>query len=528
MTSARIVIATAFAALCSSALAQTPQGWYRNGQAAVEEAKRLSPNNAEAKNVILFIGDGMGVTTVTAARILEGQLRGDPGEENRLSFEELPFTALVKTYNVNQQVPDSAGTMTAIVTGVKTDAWVLSVNHNVTQGDYTTVAGNELTTIVELAEKAGRSTGIVTTTRVTHATPAACYAHVAERGWENDSDLPDEAKAADFKDIARQLIEFPFGDGIEVVLGGGRREFLPKTVNDPEDAGKSGERSDGRDLTTEWRKMPRAAYVWNKADFDAIDVSATDHLLGLFERSHMEYEHDRPKDKGGEPSLSEMTAKAIDLLSRNHKGFFLVVEGGRIDLAHHRANAYRALTETVEFAKAVELATDKTDRRDTLIIVTADHDQVLTFSGYPVRGNPILGKVVGVDEQGNLGTDFTLDALGLPYTALNYADGPGYTGTPDVQPEGATREPNADRPHKRMTKGRPDLTNVNTEAPDYLNECLVPTGYTDGRGQPHLSGTHGGADVPLYAGGPQAHLFHGVLEQNVIFHVMVEALGLEP
>src|ERR1044071_9344771 len=140
---------------------------------------------AKGKSVILFIGDGMGVSTLTASRILEGQLRGQSGEENRLSFEEFPFSALSKTYSANQQTSDSAPTMSAIITGVKTDEGILSVNQNVVHDDYKTVAGNETKTLLEYAEESGRSTGVVTTVRVTHATPGACYAHTADRNSES-------------------------------------------------------------------------------------------------------------------------------------------------------------------------------------------------------------------------------------------------------------------------------------------------------------------------------------------------------
>jgi len=142
------------------------------------------------------LGDGLGVSTVTAARILEGQLRGEPGEENLLAFETFPHVALIKTYNTNQQTPDSAGTMTAIVTGEKTRAGVLSVNRSVPRGEFTAVAGNELPSLLEQAEDRGLATGIVTTTTITHATPAALYAHSPERGWENDDTLPPAARAA--------------------------------------------------------------------------------------------------------------------------------------------------------------------------------------------------------------------------------------------------------------------------------------------------------------------------------------------
>ncbi|MCE7963637.1 MAG: alkaline phosphatase, partial [Acidobacteria bacterium ACB1] len=163
---------------------ETPETWRRDGWAAVDRAKAtkpILPKKGKPRNVILFIGDGMGVSTLTAARILEGQLRGESGEENRLSFENFPYSALSKTYSTNQQTSDSAPTMSAIITGVKTDEGILSVNQNVVHDDYRTVKGNEAKTLLEYAEEAGLSTGIVSTARLTHATPGACYAHTADR-----------------------------------------------------------------------------------------------------------------------------------------------------------------------------------------------------------------------------------------------------------------------------------------------------------------------------------------------------------
>jgi alkaline phosphatase len=232
----------------------------------------------------------------------------------------------------------------------------------------------------------------------------------------------------------------------------------------------------------------------------------------------MEFEADRQKDTSGEPSLSEMTVKALEVLQKNEKGFFLMVEGGRIDHAHHGGNAYRALTETIEFAKAVHVALEKTKRAETLIIVTADHSHTFTIAGYPKRGNPILGKVVTPDR-----TEFARDALGLPYTTLGYANGPGYTGESreadqdKTRPEGPKLFPHFLSKYLGITVGRPDLTAVNTTAPNYLQESTVPMG----------SETHAGEDVAIYAGGPLAHLFHGVQEQNVIAHVIMEALQLK-
>lgn len=468
--------------------------WLADGRRAVREAKGLRARVNRARNVILFVGDGMGVSTVTAARILEGQLRGESGEENLLSFERLPYVALSKTYSTNQQTPDSAPTMTAIITGVKTKDGVLSVDQNVIPGDHTSVEGNELPSILMLAERAGLSTGVVSTARITHATPAACYAHSPERDWESDNNLSVEARADDYPDIARQLIEFPYGNGLEVALGGGRTKFLPREMDDPEYTDRKGERLDKRDLTREWQAKRRgAAYVWNKSQFDAIDPRRTSRLLGLFEPSHVKYEHDRPKDTAGEPSLSEMTAKAIDMLARNSRGYFLMVEGGRIDHAHHDGNAYRALTDTIEFSNAVKTALGKINLRDTLVIVTADHSHVFTIGGYPARGNDILGLTRQNDAQGEAAAQPSRDRDGRPYTTLGYLNGPG----------AATKD-----------KPRPDIATTDTTAPDYLQEARTPL----------ASETHGGEDVAIYAGGAMAHLFHGVQEQNFIFHVMREAL----
>ena len=384
--------------------------------------------------------------------------------------------------------------MTAIVTGAKTKDGILSVDQNVVRGDYKSVKGNELSTILEQAKQQGLSAGVVTTTRVTHATPAACYAHIADRDWEADVKLPKDARDAKFPDIARQLIEFPITDGLNVAFGGGRTKFLPKTATDPEYADKKGERLDGRDLTQEWtQKNKNSAYVWNKAQFDAIDPKKTQHLLGLFEPSHLKYEHDRPKDAAGEPSLSEMTGKAIDILSQNKKGYFLMVEGGRIDHAHHEGNAYRALTEAIEFSNAIRAAEKKVDLKDTLIVVTADHSHTFTIAGYPTRGNNILGLVRSNDEKGNPETRYDVDKTGDPYTTLGYENGRGARGTAK----------------------RPNLLEIDTTDPDYKQEAIVPL--------PDES--HGGEDVGIFATGASSELVRGVMEENWIYFVMRDALG---
>jgi len=474
---------------------ESAETWRRDGEAAIERAKNYKKFNRRAKNVILFVGDGMGITTLTASRILEGQMRGESGEENQLSFEQFPSVALSKTYSVNQQTSDSAPTMSAIITGVKTDEGVLSVNQSVVHDDYRTVKGNETMTLLEMAEQRGLSTGVVTTARLTHATPAACYAHTANRDWEADADLTPDARQNNFPDIARQLVEFPLGDGLEVALGGGRTKFISNQTSDPEYAEKKGERIDGRDLTKEWTgKYKNSEYVWNKQQFDAIDPKKTKHLLGLFETSHLQYAHDRQKDKAGEPSLSEMTTKAIDIVAQNKKGYFLMVEAGRIDHAHHNGNAFRALTDTIELSNAVHAALSKVNLKDTLVIVTADHSHTFTMAGYPIRGNNILGLVREVNNAGLLEEKPKADKNNQAFTTLGYANGKGYVG-------GA----------------RPNLTQESVLNPDYKQEAAVPLS----------DETHGGEDVAIFANGAGSDLIKGVMEQNWIFYVMKDALRLD-
>ncbi|GAB2512597.1 alkaline phosphatase [Lysobacter humi (ex Lee et al. 2017)] len=487
---------------------ETAEWWFRDGAA---QAAARGAMTGRAKNVILFVGDGMSLTTVAAARILEGQRRGQTGEENRLAWETFPHTALSKTYNTDSQTPDSAGTMTAMATGVKTRAAVLSIGPQAARGNCAQARNAPLATLWELATQAGMDAGIVTTTRVTHATPGAAFTHSADRNWENDAQLPAEAKAAGCADIARQFVESPYVGGLKVLMGGGRGNFQPTAVQDPEYADKRGLRTDGRDLVQEWRaKHPSGQYVWNAKQLEQAPLDAP--LLALFEPSHMRYEHDRAKDPAGEPDLAAMTRAAIARLSRNPNGYVLLVEGGRIDHAHHEGNAYRALTDTIALSDAVRAAAEATSADDTLILVTADHAHTLSFAGYPVRGNPILGKVRGSSGEGSGGGEFATDALGLPYTTLNYANGPGYVGASDQQAEGPKRYPHQPKTAKPAT-GRPDLTKVDTESPDYMQEAIAPFG----------AESHGGDDVGIWARGPGSVAVRGSVEQNTIFHVLLQA-----
>jgi alkaline phosphatase len=519
---AAIALTFAFSAVSHADVlpqSQKDSSWYSAAQTKLttKTAQAQATQAIKAKNVILFVGDGMGISTLTAARILQGQRNNQSGEEGYLSFEEFPYSAQVKTYNVDAQTPDSAGTMTAMISGVKTDVGVIGVDEDIERGVCSTVAGNELLTATELAEIKGLATGVISTARITHATPAATYAKSADRNWEDVSDMPEDAVTGGCEDIASQLVNFEKNlearfvgtdvDGLDFVMGGGRRHFLPKdeTANSTDAVSAiEGDRTDERNLVTEWQtQYPDATYVMDQTGFDAIADDAT-KVFGLFNESHMQYEADRANDVAGEPSLTDMTTKAIEVLGKNDNGFFLTVESGRIDHAHHAGNAYNALNDTIEFAKAVQAAVDNTNPEETLILVTADHSHVFTIAGYPKRGNPILGQVVAVGE-----TTPSLAADDMPYTTVGYANGLGFRNLGD--------ETDADASYtSAAVAGRVELNGVDTTTPGFHQEATVPMG----------SETHAGEDISLHAKGPGAQLAQGVIEQNVVFHLINQALEL--
>ncbi|WP_375402141.1 alkaline phosphatase [uncultured Sphingomonas sp.] len=458
---------------------------YRGAAAAtVERMAREWPIERRARNVIVFVGDGMGVSTQTAARIHQGQRAGVDGESYVTAMDRLPHAALVRTYSHDTQVADSAPTATAILAGVKTRNDVIGIGPEVAIGDCAGSRAHGVESLFGIAQRLGRATGIVSTARITHATPAAAYAHTPQRDWEADANLDERSRREGCVDIARQLVEGSVGSRLDVVLGGGRANFFPAATADPEYPELRGRRTDGRDLAAEWRRRhPDGSYIQDSRGFAAL--KPTGPVLGLFDPDHMKYEADRARDPAGEPSLADMTAVAIKRLSARKGGFVLLVEGGRIDHAHHAGNARRALEEAVALDEAVARAAAATDPRETLILVTADHSHTLSISGYPARGNPILG--VAADATGKP----ILAADGKAYTTLGYANGSGATGAV-----------------------RADPTSADPTGLDFRQQALVPLG----------SETHGGEDVAVRSSGPMAHLFRGTIEQHVIFHIVKHAL----
>ncbi|XP_073512187.1 alkaline phosphatase-like [Phyllobates terribilis] len=467
-----------------------PQYWRDLGRQTLEEALRLQKLNLNtARNLILFLGDGMGISTITAARILRGQMKGDPGESSRLEMETFPYVALSKTYNTDSQVPDSAGTATAFLCGVKTNKGIVGLSAAAKLGSCNTSRGHEVDSILKWAKAAGRSVGLVTTTSITHATPAAAYAHSADRQWFSDAELPADAARQGCRDIAWQLIH-NIAD-IEVILGGGRKYMYPSGTPDverPLEPGANGTRQDGQDLVRLWyQKKPPAKvsrYIYNRTQLMEIDPRNVDYLMGLFAPVDLPYE--LLKNTSSAPALSEMVFVAIQILQKNPRGFFLLVEGGRIDHAHHAGQASLALHEAVELDRAVGLASTLTSEEDTLTLVTADHSHVFTLGGYPPRGNPVLGLALGQS-----------DVDGMPYTSILYGNGPGF----------------------QMDRGkRQNITGLDTGNAEYLAQAAVPL----------RAETHGGEDVAIFAKGPMAHLLHGVVEQSYIPYAMGYAACIGP
>lgn len=431
----------------------------------------------------------MGMTSITAGRIFKGQQRNKTGEEEQLTFDKFPYTGLSKTYNTDKQVPDSAATATAMFTGSKTKYETVGMDATRIEDD---AEKGKLTSIMDWAQSVGKRTGIVTTTRITHATPAATYAHVLDRDWECDSKLEDPKV---YKDIAVQLIENSPGKNFNVVLGGGRRPFGDENLNEIKTVEYQGNtekicaRNDKRNLTQEWLNVSgNRTYVTHVDQLKSLDYTKTDHLLGLFRNNHITYSITREAE---EPSLAEMVEAALKVLDKpNSKGFVLMVEGGRIDQAHHQNYARAAMKEMVEFDLAVEMGVSKTNKKDTLIIVTADHSHAMTLNGYPNRGNDILGFA-------------NKTATQMPYETLMYANGPGFY----------EHSRNGTLPNHTLYydtwmsfEGSSNLR----QSPTYQHMATFPL----------KDETHGGEDVVVFASGPGASLFRGVFEQNYIAHVI--------
>lgn len=266
---------------------------------------------------------------------------------------------------------DSACSATAYLCGVKANYGTIGVNAAVPNNNCTASNDprNHVDSIAAWAQKAGKGTGIVTTSRVTHASPSGAFAHVANREWECDADVEsfgNDPRSCD--DIARQLVHGEPGKNFKVIFGGGRKKFLPKSFKFLN--GESGQRNDGANLIKEWlqQKKTSAKFIYDKKGLLELDYNNTEYVMGLFESSHMKFNLDANPDT--QPTLAEMTEAAIKMMHKEKNGYFLFVEGARIDHGHHESKAAKALDETVQLSNAVRMAAEMTSRQDTLIVVS--------------------------------------------------------------------------------------------------------------------------------------------------------------
>lgn len=475
------------ALLAALAGCATPPPASTQPTATAQGVDASNPVDHRAKNVIFFLGDGMGINTLTAARIFA------VGEDGELAIDKMPESAFVKTFSNNAQVTDSAASMAAYMTGVKHNNGVVSMSfgtRSVAPGK--DANGNNLVsrcengtaavTLLELAKRRGMAVGVVTNTSVTDATPASTYAHACHRKLETD--------------IAASLVpggagyNAALGDrGLDVLFGGGAQNFTPFA--------KGGKRADNRDLLAELSGKGFRV-VNDTAQFDALQAGQP--AVGLFAANHMDF--DATRDPARQPALPAMAAKAIDLLAPNKNGFFLMVEGGLIDHALHATLGKRALQETVTYNAALQAAIDRMEALDpglknTLIVATADHDHTLILNGYAARTgkttptNPgVIGLVRNTDGKPSL------DGKGQPYTIIGFGTG-----------------------EQRHAGDRTaHLTDDIVTRDDYHQEAVVRTRTG--------AETHGGSDVYLGATGANAELFRGTIDNTRVFNLIKTAAGL--
>lgn len=473
------------------------------------------PNVGVAKNIILFIGDGMDLNTVAAARAFKDQKQGGDGAGAEMSWEWFHNTGLSKTYCADYLVPDSAAAATALYTGEKVPFFTLGYNSSVMmRNPETMMEENELMTILDWAQEAGKKTGIVTTSRITDATPAALYAKSVYRHWEGDRDIEKsiereeitEVQRQKYKvtDIARQMVDREGGRNIDILLGGGRAYFEDCIAVTHKPRFPFGENEtdllatcrNDTNLITEWRNIPnsRRQFITNGSQLNTIDHNMT-NVLGLFTWSDVLW-NDVTNDTNEKPSLTQMATAAVKFLkarsakTAEDKGFFIMIEGANIDRAHHNGEAVRALEETLALDRAVQAVQELVSVNDTLMIVTADHSHTMRTGGYVPLGVDITGGVSGIDDNNQ-----------AEFTILSYGNGPGFM--------------------KMSTKERGNYTEIVRDqviGPG-VNEAGSLT-YKQASAAPLEYSTHGADDVGVWAAGPWSHLVHGTHQQTDLAMVM--------
>lgn len=454
-----------------------------------------TPSEAKAKNVILFIGDGMSMAHRTAARILsKGLKQGRYGGE--LAIDDMDHMALVSTAGMDSVITDSANSMSAYTTGHKSCVGALGVycaanDHNLRHP--------KVETITEiLKRKTKKAVGVVTNTEIEDATPAAMVAHTRSR--------------RDYDDIVSMF----YAAKPEVILGGGSGNFMPR----PATSATAPTRHDNQDYLEKFKAGGYAYATTNTELAAATAKPETKRLLGLFNTSNIDGVLDRkllhPHSviaNPDQPDLTDELRAALDVLNRNDDGFLLMVESGRIDKYSHSLDWERAVYDTIMLDNAVKIAKDfAADRNDTLIIVVADH-------GHPVS-------LVGTYDDGSnqpLIRDRTKTYGDAGFPTYPPAGPEGYPATVDVSRRLALMF--AAYPDTCIT-GKPHLKGENV-ALSKAEACDPPDAYHAGNlPQGVDQGVHAGDDVVLTASGPGAEMFHGHIDNTYVFRVMATALGL--
>ncbi|ADC50677.1 alkaline phosphatase [Alkalihalophilus pseudofirmus OF4] len=422
-----------------------------SGVSYVQHVNAGPPSHSSAKveNVIFMIPDGYSASYATNYRIYKGE---DTVLDSML-------VGMMKTNSADNWVTDSAAAGTAMATGSKTNNGMVSVSPE----------GEILETVLEAASDAGKSTGLVATSTITHATPAVFGSHVESRGSEAD--------------IALQLI-----NDVDVMLGGGKSNFLPKEEN-----GNQAERN-----LVEEAESNGYEFVETKEELLSMN-GKQDKVLGLFADGGMAPELDR--DHTEEPSLADMTTAALHSLSNNKKGFFLMVEGSQIDWAGHAHDAAWAMKDSEAFEMAVEEALEfaKKDGK-TLVVVAGDHDTGgMSVGGY----DEYLSKVDILREVTATG-DFMAGELNEDRSNAR-----------DIVSQYANIELTEDE------EARIQSAAVNQTAMT-INQIISERAYVG-----WTSKAHTGVDVPVYAYGPQSDLFNGLLDNTDLPNRIAEAMKLE-
>lgn len=352
---------------------------------------------SKVNNVILMIGDGMGAPQVglleeyaQRAKHSTYNNKGNKTALTKLAVAGQVGLSLTAPYGqYGSLVVDSACSATQLATGLAAGSEMIGLDEN----------GNRVQTILEKAKAQGKATGLVSDTRITHATPAAFAAHQPHRSFENK--------------IAEELIE---SGSVDVLLSGGARHFLPSDIKTDSSAQqlmmdlgatetlyKSSKRKDKRNLLIEAKNQYGYNLAFNQQQLDQIEGNK---VLGLFANSAMEngiaYSACKKAANCSQPSLREMTLAALDILSKNEKGFFLMVEGGQIDWAGHINDAGWMLHELLKFDEAVNAVYEWVkDRNDTLLVVTADHETGGFGFSYSRKNVPSARTLTGNGMAGN-------------------------------------------------------------------------------------------------------------------------------